>query len=103
MKGYKIFYNAEEGRFDYESFLSEVGDTSGITSWNCKLDTTEMAVESLNRKLRDKELFILKCKDCGEYFELTSSEKEWFEHRGMKAPVRCEPCRIKRKREKNNI
>ena len=40
---------------------------------------------------------IKKCKDCGESFTITETNKKWFEDRGLHLPERCEDCRKKRK------
>lgn len=41
---------------------------------------------------------LMKCKECGKYFELTWSEKLFFEQKQLSIPKRCKPCRDKRKR-----
>lgn len=43
---------------------------------------------------------LMKCKECGKYFELTWSEKLFFEQKGLSIPKRCMPCRAKRKKAK---
>ena len=40
---------------------------------------------------------LMKCKECGKYFELTWTEKMFFEQKGLAIPKRCKPCRDKRK------
>ncbi len=43
----------------------------------------------------------LKCKDCGENFEFTVGEQEFFEEKGFtNEPVRCPDCRRKNKERK---
>jgi len=37
------------------------------------------------------------CKDCGEKFELTLRDLEYFEMKGYKLPKRCKSCRQKKK------
>lgn len=43
---------------------------------------------------------LMKCKECGKYFELTWMEKMFFEQNGLAIPKRCKPCRDKRKKAK---
>jgi tRNA(Ile)-lysidine synthase TilS/MesJ len=33
------------------------------------------------------------CRECGEPFALTESEREFFARRDLKPPKRCRPCR----------
>ena len=41
----------------------------------------------------------IKCVDCGKEFNISESEKAWYESKGFKLPKRCPSCReIKRKR-----
>jgi hypothetical protein len=44
---------------------------------------------------------LMKCKECGKYFELTWTEKMFFEQKGLAIPKRCKPCRDKRKKAKD--
>ena len=37
---------------------------------------------------------ILKCKDCGEEFEVTEGEQAWYAERGWEIPKRCKTCRV---------
>ncbi len=39
----------------------------------------------------------LTCSDCGEQFQFTESEQEFFKSKGFSAPVRCPACRAARK------
>ena len=38
-----------------------------------------------------------KCKECGQEFELTDKEAQWFIERQLTPPARCKSCRSKRK------
>lgn len=40
---------------------------------------------------------VLKCKDCGKTFELTTEEQAWYIDKGYALPKRCIDCRRKRK------
>lgn len=39
----------------------------------------------------------IKCKDCGEEFEIEQSEAQWYRERGWELPVRCKACRVEAK------
>ena len=42
----------------------------------------------------------LTCRDCGNTFTFSIGEQNFYEEKGLAAPVRCRDCRNKRKREK---
>lgn len=43
------------------------------------------------------------CKDCGEEFTFTSGEQAFYAEKGFENdPIRCKPCRDKRKANRNN-
>lgn len=44
---------------------------------------------------------LMKCKECGKYFELSWSEEMFFEKKGLSIPKRCRQCRAKRKKAKS--
>lgn len=39
-----------------------------------------------------------KCSDCGEEFEYTDGEQEFYIQKGFNAPKRCSECRTKKKK-----
>ena len=39
------------------------------------------------------------CKQCGQEFELTDSQIEWYEQKGLQLPKRCESCRAENKKK----
>lgn len=39
----------------------------------------------------------LKCKDCGDNYELKQEEVDFFRSKEFPLPLRCKPCRVKRK------
>ena len=45
---------------------------------------------------------LIKCKDCGNDFEFTKGEQDFFQQRGLYPPKRCPTCRMKRKKEQQN-
>lgn len=44
-----------------------------------------------------EETIKIKCKDCGEEFEIEQSEAQWYKDRGWELPVRCKACRVEAK------
>lgn len=48
-------------------------------------------------EMSDQEI---KCKDCPVTFTFTAGEQAFFTERNFTTPVRCKPCRDKRKAEK---
>lgn len=40
------------------------------------------------------------CKDCGKEFIFTAGGQQFFAEKGYSTPVRCKPCRAKKKAEK---
>ena len=52
-------------------------------------------------KIKEFNETLMKCKECGKYFELTWSEKLFFEQKGLSIPKRCRSCREKRKNAKS--
>lgn len=43
---------------------------------------------------------VIKCKDCGESFNLTRGEADFFDRLNFPHPIRCKACRTKRKRSR---
>lgn len=41
---------------------------------------------------------MLHCGDCGQAFEWTERDQEFYESKGYEPPKRCRPCRDKRKK-----
>lgn len=44
-----------------------------------------------------EDIIKIKCKDCGEEFEIEQSEAQWYKDRGWELPVRCKACRVEAK------
>lgn len=45
----------------------------------------------------------LKCKDCGNQFEFSEKDQEFFKKKGFPDPIRCKDCRAaKKKRREGN-
>lgn len=49
--------------------------------------------------LEKKDLVII-CKDCGNEFDFTVREQEFYETKGFNKPVRCKECREAKKAAK---
>lgn len=43
---------------------------------------------------------VVQCKDCGDYFLLSKSHREYYLGRGLSIPKRCSPCRLSRHERK---
>jgi hypothetical protein len=39
----------------------------------------------------------LRCKDCQELFTLTDAEITWYTQKRLHLPIRCPPCRLKKR------
>ena len=50
------------------------------------------------RKNKNKQIV---CMDCGEVFDFTASEQEFYEKNGFAEPKRCKACRKARKENAN--
>lgn len=109
MKAFKMCYNEETGKVDYVEFeIKHEFDFSNDPVTNL-VDTDDGHtcdnyhffddLEDINREIGQGETEVVKCKDCGRYFILPRSEKEWFEDRDLNVPRRCVPCRNKRKKK----
>lgn len=46
---------------------------------------------------------VVKCKDCGEVFLLSTGEKAFFSRRGLEPPKRCKTCRAIRRLERLDV
>lgn len=44
-----------------------------------------------------EETIKIKCKDCGQEFEIEQPEAKWYKDRGWELPIRCKSCRIEAK------
>lgn len=42
---------------------------------------------------------VIKCKDCGESFNLSRGEADFFDRLNFPHPLRCKACRTKRKKK----
>jgi hypothetical protein len=68
-----------------------------------KFDSLQLATANtqiFNHNIEIGEFVISICKDCKKSFIITKKEADWFGERNYVLPVRCYPCRKKRKEEK---
>ena len=52
---------------------------------------------SILKKINDE---VILCKDCGEYFILSKSHREYYLGKGLSIPKRCSACRLTRHEQK---
>lgn len=103
MLGYKLYYDKDTKEFVCEEQKSEMVDMTrdSTTVWFDRLEFAKRACKSRNDELVDKYGDRVKiCKDCGESFWYTYTERLWLEDRGLKPYVRCYKCRKKKKEKK---
>ena len=62
-------------------------------------ELTKIAVEN---RIKDEVAKTVVCKNCGNTFDLTVGEIEWYSKHNLANPVRCPSCRKKRKLEMAN-
>lgn len=60
----------------------------------------ESLAKDANKALESGEIFVYKCKDCGDWYCVTKNEKEWYSERGLFIPRRCYPCRYEKRLNK---
>lgn len=46
---------------------------------------------------------LITCQDCGQPFNFTAGEQDYYRERGFVAPKRCKECRSQRKRERSGM
>lgn len=99
MFGYKLFFNKDTNKFDYEKDLSEVQypRSDGTSLWFYNLSRAITSCDGYNIQLNSNMLEVKTCKDCGELFILTRSEKDWLKNNNLKPYARCFSCRKKRR------
>ena len=57
-------------------------------------------LDVLDAQYQPKEL---RCKDCGGKFTYTTVEQRYFAAHGYPAPIRCKPCRERRRLEREGL
>lgn len=99
MLGYKVFFNKDTNKFDYEKDLSEAQYPlpDGTSFWFNELRHAISSCDGHNILLNSNRLEVKTCKDCGELFIFTRSEKDWLANNGLKPYARCYSCRKKRR------
>jgi len=53
--------------------------------------------KSILKKINEE---VIQCKDCGEYFILSKSHRDYYLGRGLSIPKRCSACRLSRYEKK---
>ena len=99
MFGYKVFFNKDKNRFDYDTNVSEVQYPlpDGTYFWVDELRHAITSCDCYNDQLNSNRLEVKTCKDCGELFMFSRSEKDWLANNNLKPYARCFSCRKKRK------
>ena len=57
-------------------------------------------VERANSILKKINEELIQCKDCGDYFILSKSHREYYLGKGLSVPKRCYSCRLSRREQK---
>lgn len=50
-------------------------------------------VEAFDNKSNNKDIIIIKCKECDNYFIMPYNHAKWYYGKDYKLPRRCETCR----------
>ena len=102
-KGYRVFYNTETCRFDYDVQESEARDyKEGSTEfWFSDVFAAGHGADERNNRIDAGRLTVKICKDCHTPFTFYKEEADWFEAAKLTPPARCKTCREKRKFEKS--
>lgn len=107
MLAYETYYNEKLKKLDYVEFpvnnmydFSNDPETNLVetdSSHDINLKSLTECLEINNKNIADGSLSIIKCKDCGRYFQLSRNEALSFEAKGLNLPKRCYKCRRNRK------
>ena len=62
-----------------------------------EIDEDVDRANSILKKINDE---VIQCKDCGEYFILSKSHREYYLGKGLSVPKRCSSCRLSRREQK---
>jgi len=93
-----------------EFFVSEKEDFDFVTD-ECSLEeccegfvmlysVCESLAKEANDAVKNSDIFVYKCRDCGEWYCVTKREKDWYADRGLFIPRRCYSCRYERRVDK---
>lgn len=99
-KGYKVFYNTETQKYEFETEATPVGYEHGV-SWSNLPHNAEKTAHKYNNELESGRRVVFLCSDCGTIVEMDEREIEWYKDRGFDLPKRCFNCRQQRKDRKN--
>ena len=81
-------------------FVAVEWSKSNIYGFDEHIQTLEYArryAEECNYILTKGGAEVIQCKDCGRYYVLFNSEKDWFVNRELHIPKRCPTCRRARR------
>lgn len=62
-----------------------------------EIDEDMDRANSIMKKINEE---VIQCKDCGEYFLLSKSHREYYLGKGLSIPKRCSSCRLSRREKK---
>lgn len=100
--GYKVFYNTETKKYEYETEATPVKYEHGAR-WINLPHNAENIVRAYNNDLESGRRIVFFCSDCGTIVEMDENEIEWYKDRVLSLPKRCFDCRQKRKERKNKV
>lgn len=63
-----------------------------------EIDEDMDRANSILKKINEE---VVRCKDCGDYFLLSKSHREYYLGRGLSVPKRCSACRKSRRSKEN--
>lgn len=49
-------------------------------------------------KKQQEDVITVECKECGNTFEITKEEQDWYKEKGFELPKRCRNCRKERRK-----
>lgn len=90
--GYKVYYNGEKFVAEENPSNVEAETSDGTNMWFENIIHAKKGAESLNNDLKNGDIVVKTCRDCGRYFILTMERINWFLDKGLKEPRRCDSC-----------
>lgn len=87
-------------RMNLENEVGYILNGYYVAQFENRIDA-ENILYSYRPEISEGRFRIFRCPDCGKFFIRTKEEENWFLNKGLKEPVRCCPCRDKRRNEKN--
>ena len=81
------------------TLIEELKEKKGASVSAEEYAAYEFAIDGLRKILGDSRV----CKDCGNYFELTDRELDFYQRNKLFLPKRCPKCRGVRKAKKTFV